>query len=84
MRKYKLECPIRKANPYRRMAKALKTNAVASEVPKKEIPLATDKQIALIKKKMEESEEIAEKYKNLNFEKLNIYTAKKIIGEILS
>lgn len=62
----------------------LKTNAVASEIPKKEIPLATDKQIALIKKKIEESEEIAEKYKNLNFEKLNIYTAKKIIGEILS
>lgn len=29
MRKYQLFCPIRKANPYRRMAKALKTNAVA-------------------------------------------------------
>ena len=29
MRKYGLKCPIRKANPYRRMAKALKTNAVA-------------------------------------------------------
>lgn len=26
MRKYDLSCPIRKANPYRRMAKALKTN----------------------------------------------------------
>lgn len=29
MRKYQLFCPIRKANPYRRMVKALKTNAVA-------------------------------------------------------
>lgn len=29
MRKYGLTCPIRKANPYRRMAKAMKTSAVA-------------------------------------------------------
>lgn len=29
MHKYGLVCPIRKANPYRRMAKAMKTNAVA-------------------------------------------------------
>ena len=29
MRKYNLLCPIRKANPYRRMAKALRTNTVA-------------------------------------------------------
>ena len=29
MHKYGLFCPIRKANPYRRMAKAMKTNAVA-------------------------------------------------------
>ena len=29
MKKYGLICPIRKANPYRRMAKALRTNAVA-------------------------------------------------------
>jgi transposase InsO family protein len=29
MRKYGLFCPIRKANPYRQMAKALRTNAVA-------------------------------------------------------
>ena len=29
MRKYGLSCPIRKANPYRRMAKALKTDAVS-------------------------------------------------------
>ena len=29
MHKFNLVCPIRKANPYRRMAKAMKTNAVA-------------------------------------------------------
>lgn len=29
MRKYGLSCPLRKANPYRRMAKALKTDSVA-------------------------------------------------------
>ena len=29
MHKYHLVCPIRKANPYRRMAKALKTNTIA-------------------------------------------------------
>lgn len=29
MHKYNLACPIRTANPYRRMAKAMKTNAVA-------------------------------------------------------
>lgn len=29
MAKYGLKCPIRKANPYRRMAKALKTNNIA-------------------------------------------------------
>ena len=29
MHKYGLVCPIRKANPYRRMAKAMRTNAVA-------------------------------------------------------
>ncbi len=29
MRKYKLYCPIRAANPFRRMSKALKTNIVA-------------------------------------------------------
>lgn len=31
-RKYGLYCPIRKANPYRRMAKALRTNAVADNL----------------------------------------------------
>ena len=29
MHKYGLVCPLRKANPYRRMAKAMKTNAIA-------------------------------------------------------
>lgn len=32
MRKYGLKCPIRKANPYRRMAKAMATNNVAKNV----------------------------------------------------
>jgi len=32
MNKYGLFCPIRKANPYRRMAKALRTNKVADNV----------------------------------------------------
>lgn len=32
MKKYGLVCPIRKANPYRRMAKALKTDAVADNL----------------------------------------------------
>ena len=32
MKKYNLNCPIRKANPYRRMAKALKTNNVAENI----------------------------------------------------
>lgn len=32
MDKYGLKCPIRKANPYRRMAKALKTNHVAKNL----------------------------------------------------
>lgn len=32
MRKFSLFCPIRKANPYRRMAKALRTNHVAPNI----------------------------------------------------
>lgn len=32
MRKYGLHCPIRKANPYRRMAKALKTDTIADNL----------------------------------------------------
>ena len=34
MRKYGLLCPIRKANPYRRMAKALKTSNYADNLVK--------------------------------------------------
>lgn len=36
MRKYGLRCKIRKANPYRRMAKALKTSNVAENLLKRE------------------------------------------------
>ena len=36
MRKYGMTCPIRKENPYRRMAKAMKTNAVADNLLKRE------------------------------------------------
>lgn len=36
MDKFNLSCPIRKANPYRRMAKALKTNNVADNLLQRE------------------------------------------------
>jgi transposase InsO family protein len=36
MRKYGLHCPIRKANPYRRMAKAMKTNSIAKNLVNRE------------------------------------------------
>ncbi len=36
MKKYNLFCPVRKANPYRRMAKALKTNNIAPNVLNRE------------------------------------------------
>lgn len=36
MKKYNLFCPIRKANPYRRMAKALKTDTVSDNLVKRE------------------------------------------------
>lgn len=36
MKKYGLVCPIRKENPYRRMAKAIKTNNVADNLVKRE------------------------------------------------
>lgn len=39
MKKYNLVCPIRKANPYRRMAKALKTSNVAPNLVKREFEL---------------------------------------------
>lgn len=36
MKKFNLFCPIRKANPYRRIAKALKTDAVSDNLVKRE------------------------------------------------
>ena len=36
MNKYGLFCPVRKANPYRRMAKALRTNHVADNLVNRE------------------------------------------------
>jgi transposase InsO family protein len=36
MKKYSLKCPIRKANPFRRMAKALKADAVADNIVNRE------------------------------------------------
>ena len=36
MRKYSLYCPIRKANPYRQMAKAMRTDTVADNVVNRE------------------------------------------------
>jgi len=36
MKKYGLYCPVRKANPYRRMAKALRTDAVADNLLNRE------------------------------------------------
>lgn len=36
MHKFNLKCPIRKANPYRRMAKAMKTNNVADNLLNRE------------------------------------------------
>lgn len=39
MRKYKLNCPIRKANPYRQMAKALKSSNVAPNLLNREFEM---------------------------------------------
>jgi transposase InsO family protein len=36
MKKFGLKCPVRKANPYRRMAKALKTSSTADNLVKRE------------------------------------------------
>ena len=47
MRKYGLYCPIRKANPYRRMAKALRTNMVADNRVKREFKLHGPRKILL-------------------------------------
>ena len=47
MKKYGLFCPIRKANPYRRMAKALKTDAVADNLLNREFELHGPRSILL-------------------------------------
>lgn len=47
MRKYRLYCPIRQANPYRRMAKAIQTNAVADNLVKREFRLHGPRKILL-------------------------------------
>ena len=47
MKKYGLLCPIRKANPYRRMVKALRTNAVADNRVNREFRLHGPRKILL-------------------------------------
>lgn len=47
MRKYNLHCPIRGANPYRRMAKALKTDAVADNRVKRQFEAFGPRKILL-------------------------------------
>lgn len=47
MKKYNLFCPIRKANPYRRIAKALKTNNVADNLLNREFKLHGPRAILL-------------------------------------
>ena len=47
MKKYNLFCPIRQANPYRRMAKALKTNNVADNLLNREFKMHGPRNILL-------------------------------------
>lgn len=47
MHKYNLTCPIRKANPYRRMAKAIRTNAVADNRVNREFRMHGPRKILL-------------------------------------
>lgn len=47
MKKYQLFCPIRKANPYRRMAKAIRTNAVADNRVNREFRMHGPRRILL-------------------------------------
>ena len=47
MRKYGLYCPVRKANPYRRMAKAMRTNTVADNLLKREFRLRGPRKVFL-------------------------------------
>ena len=47
MRKYGLKCPIRQANPYRRMAKALKTNTIFPNVVKRQFTVYGPRKVIL-------------------------------------
>lgn len=47
MKKYGLKCPIRRANPYRRMAKALQTNTVFPNVVNREFTIHGCRKILL-------------------------------------
>jgi len=47
MHKFGLKCPIRKANPYRRMAKAMRTNVVADNSVRREFKLHGPRKILL-------------------------------------
>ena len=47
MRKYNLFCPIRKANPYRRMAKAMKTDSVFDNILNREFETHGPRKILL-------------------------------------
>ena len=47
MHKFGLFCPIRKANPYRRMARAMRTNAVADNHVKREFKMHGPRKILL-------------------------------------
>jgi len=46
-RKYGLQCPIRKTNPYRQMAKAMKTNAIADNMVKRQFREHGPRQVLL-------------------------------------
>ena len=47
MKKFELKCPIRKANPYRRMAKAIKTNTIADNLVNREFEVHGPRKILL-------------------------------------
>lgn len=47
MDKYSLSCPVRKANPYRRMARALKTSSVADNLLRREFECCGPRMVLL-------------------------------------
>lgn len=47
MNKYGLKCPVKKANPYRRMVKALKTNVVAQNLVDRQFKSHGPRQVLL-------------------------------------